>query len=147
MEHIQQARNRNYEIMIIGDFNVNPDKPRYNETKYKRQFEIIQYLRNLFFFDIFDTIYDITEQNPYNTWFNNSKQLASRIDFVWLSENTIDHLVYCDSFFTELYTSDHKLLICFMDKSSLFGDSTRSKLRNAQIKKTIFHYDKMNKDL
>src|SRR6266511_3370534 len=29
MEHIQQAQNRNYEIMIMGDFNVNPDKPRY----------------------------------------------------------------------------------------------------------------------
>ncbi len=34
-EHINQARNRHYQIIIMGDFNVNPDKLRLNETKYK----------------------------------------------------------------------------------------------------------------
>ncbi len=41
-EHIQQARNKQYEIIIIGDFNITADKPRLTETKYKRQCKIVQ---------------------------------------------------------------------------------------------------------
>ena len=81
-EHIQQARNKQYEIIIIGDFNINPDKPRLTETKYKRQFKIVQFLKNLFFYNIFDSVYAITESNPHNTWFNSSKNTALRIDLM-----------------------------------------------------------------
>jgi exonuclease III len=82
IEHIQQAINDNFKIFVMGDFNVNPDKPRHNETKYKRQFQIIQDLKNRCFFDIFDTIYDINPTTPHNTWFNTAGTLTSRIDLM-----------------------------------------------------------------
>src|SRR6266540_1319323 len=145
-EHINQARNRHYQIIIMGDFNVNPDKLRLNETKYKRQYDIIQYLNNLSFFDIFDTIYDINDNNPQYTWFNSAKQLKSRIDMIWISNNSIDNLIYCDSVHKEFYNSDHKLLICFLDKNNLLNDKSHAQLKKQDITKTIYSYDKMNNE-
>ncbi len=80
----------------MDDFNVNPDQPCLNETKYKRQMEIIDYLRSTFFFDIFDTVYDIKDSYPYSTWFNDTKQLQSYINFIWISHNSIQHLLFCE---------------------------------------------------
>src|SRR5688572_1557454 len=96
IKHVQTALNDNFRIIVMGDFNVNPDKPK-NETKYKRQFKIIQDLKNLQFFDLFDTIYDINEHSPHNTWFNHAGSLESRIDMIWCSNNLINDLISCDS--------------------------------------------------
>src|SRR3990170_6616142 len=124
-EHIQQAHNKQFEIIVMGDFNVNPDKLRHTETKYKRQYEIIQFLKNLFFYDIFDSVYTITEQDPHNTWFNTAKNTAFRIDLMWCSENTIHNLISCTAYPSEIYESDHHLLIGFFDKAALFGEASR----------------------
>src|SRR3989337_750696 len=143
IKHVQSALNDNYRIIVMGDFNVNPDKPK-NETKYKRQFRIIQDLKNLQFFDLFDTIYDINERSPHNTWFNHAGSLASRIDMIWCSNNLINDLISCDSVCAESYTSDHKILISFFDKAELFGDKSTSKLKRQRIFKTTFCYDEMD---
>src|SRR3990170_473844 len=145
IEHIQTALNNNFRIIVMGDFNVNPDKPK-NETKYKRQYQIIQNLKNLCFFDLFDTIYDINEHSPHNTWFNHSGSLESRIDMIWCSNNLINGLISCDSVCAESYTSDHKILISFFDKAELFGNKSTSSLKRQRIFKTKFSYDEMDNE-
>jgi exonuclease III len=143
LNHIQTALNNNYRIIVMGDFNVNPDKPK-NETKYKRQYKIVQDLKNLHFFDLFDTIYDINANSPHNTWFNHSGSLESRIDMIWCSNNLINGLISCDSLCAESYTSDHKILLSFFNKHDLFGYKPTSNLKRQRIFKTKYHYDEMD---
>ena len=130
----------------MGDFNVNPDKPRPTETKYKRQIEIINFLKYQLFFDIFESTHNITVDEPFDTWFNNSKGISSRIDFIWMCSTAINHLIYCEQTFCELYTSDHKMLIAYLDKAAIFGQPSNAHLRSHRITKTKYLYDKMNTD-
>src|SRR6266498_5470999 len=103
----------------MGNFNVNPNIPCLNETKYKRQMEIIEYLQSTFFFDVFDMVYNIKDNNSHNTWFNDTKQLQSRIDFIWISYNSIQRLLFCKQSFYKLYISNHHLLLAYLDKPLL----------------------------
>src|SRR3990170_6797621 len=108
--------------------------------------QIIQNLKNLHFFDLFDTIYDINSATPHNTWFNSSGSLESRIDMIWCSTNLINDLISCDSVCAESYTSDHKLLLSFFDKNNLFRDKSNAKLKRQKIFKTKYCYDEMDED-
>ncbi len=65
---------------------------------------------------------------------------------IWISNNSIDNLIYCDSVHTEFYNSDHKLLICFLDKNNLLNDKSHAQLKKQDITKTIYSYDKMNNE-
>ncbi len=120
IEHIQQALNKNYHIIVMGDFNVNTDNKRPTESHYIKQHAIIDALLQRNFLDANNLFNDISETNKCSTWFNTSKQIESRIDYIWISSSLSNLLLYFDNAPSELYPSDHNILTVFIDKSLLF---------------------------
>ena len=145
-EHIQYAINKGYMIAIMGDFNVDILNQRMSEYHYKNQFQIIKSLQQFDFHDVIDTIHDVTESNPHNTWFSNKNNNDSktRIDYIWLSSNLISHLLYANIDRTELYSSDHAIITCLLDKDAFFNNSFIAHRKQNKITKTVYQYNDMN---
>ena len=76
-----------------------------------------------------------------------SNTISSRIDYIWCSLPLVSNFVYQSSFKSELYQSDHRQLVLFLDKRSLILSVNGSTNRNQQRSTTKYQYDHMDSTL
>src|SRR6266542_3156426 len=120
IQHLRFAHTRNYHTIVMGDFNVDIDNPALNRQSRAAKMRFISQLKD---FDLVDT-YDLlsSDDSPklyQHTWLNVSNTISSRIDYIWCSLPLMSNFVYQSSFKSELYQSDHRQLVLFLDKRSL----------------------------
>src|SRR5215216_3942810 len=129
----------------MGDFNVFPEKPPPHSSKstHKRKLSFLTSLKQLDLHDTTNLCHNISPSNPMFTFSSHNSQ--SRIDFIFISSSLLNSLVHVNNKTTDLYQSDHKLLhLTLFDY--IFNHKSRAKLRQQNVTKIIFDYDKTTSD-
>jgi exonuclease III len=109
-KYINEARQQNYYIIIMGDFNLQPPsistaaQKKGNKKVPKWRLSIYTFLNNKQFSDVAAYLCS----NPSPTWSNNNT--STRIDQFWISNNLLHELVSFSSYTNELYSSDHSAI-------------------------------------
>ncbi len=78
------------------------------------------------------------------TWSHPTKDLHSRIDYIWISQSLIQQFIYCSLLRTTLYQSDHKMILLSLNKCQLFDAPLNIHYNQKQCYKTKFNYNKMS---
>ena len=80
---VNEAENKNYNIIIMGDFNADAEKfDLSTSNKIKGKYKIIQNLRDKDFYDI----QAITNIEPLKYTWKKNEITKRRIDYIWVSE-------------------------------------------------------------
>src|SRR6266498_3906072 len=146
--HLQFAHTRNYHTIIMGDFNMDIDNPALNRQTHPAKMRFISQLKDFDLVDTYDLLGSDGSSKPYqHTWHNVSNTISSRIDYIWCSLPLMSNFVYQSSFKTELYQSDYRQLVLFLDKRSLILSVNSSTNRTPQRSTIKYQYDHMDSTL
>jgi len=146
IKHIDYALNKNYDVIVMGDFNVDYNKSKHNNVHRQQKLKFIEDLsqRNLI-----DSI-NILDQHQHHinlpTWTSADKSIQSRIDYIFFSSSLTNTFLYSDIVTPELYRSDHNMVIMMLKKNNLFQAQSLAQARRNRQTKLVYFYNKMNKE-
>jgi exonuclease III/ribonuclease HI len=145
---IETAHKKNTKVILMGDFNVNPEKYkkayRINGS-FQWKYNILHELKNNNMVDMVDLYNDITEDKTYATYI--PKQLdysQSRIDMIYVSRDLISDTLTSNNI-SNLFNTDHLAVYLTITKN-LFKYKSMADLKQHKIKKRVFTYDNMTKE-
>src|SRR5581483_3696985 len=89
-KYISEAYKLQYYIIVMGDFNIKPDKLILNAPRNQKKKNIPKWRRSVFAYlkkHNFSDAANYLSHTPETTWSNQKAQ--SRIDLMWISSNFI----------------------------------------------------------
>ncbi|CAJ0834398.1 13862_t:CDS:2, partial [Entrophospora sp. SA101] len=119
IKYCQEALNKNFFTIVMGDFNADPEilhNLQINNHTIPYTYNLISTLQTLNFIDSLK----ITNPNsPQYTWSNNNSK--SRIDQIWISHNFAHDLARTKTVdYTSIFSTDHKLIWCDLITSNFY---------------------------
>ena len=144
---IEDAQRKNFKLIVMGDFNVCPEKYKkhYRSTgNIHWRYKILHMLEIKNLIDIVDLYQDITLQNPCNTFSNHN--FSSRIDLIFISRDLIMETINANNHNIDFYTSDHLAVYVSFINNNIFNKKSFARNKQQKIRKRIFNYDKMNEE-
>ncbi|CAJ0834513.1 9339_t:CDS:2 [Entrophospora sp. SA101] len=119
IKYCQEALNKNFFTIVMGDFNADPEilhNLQINNHTIPYIYNLISTLQTLNFIDSLK----ITNPNsPQYTWSNNNSK--SRIDQIWISHNFAHDLARTKTVdYTSIFSTDHKLIWCDLITSNFY---------------------------
>src|SRR6266511_5412827 len=143
----EDAKKKGYELIIMGDFNVDIYKDQHNKSHRNEKVSFINKLKHLSLKDTTKLIHQSNQHKLFYTWRNPNKTINSILDYIFISASLLPTLLYSDIITPELYRSDHNMVIAMLFKKDLFSDNPIARARSCQHnKRKIFNYKKMNKE-
>ena len=152
IKHIKDAQRDNFQIIIMGDFNVDP----FHYMQYlsagrspSNHYRLIDFLSNGGFIDQFPTN---NAQLQYATFYAQGKP-TSRIDQIWYSDELL-RLDYCFDCVWHLPTSqlsptapfklDHSAVMVYFTKHLLLGDVPLHKQKQNGLRRKVYNFKDTN---
>src|SRR3954451_24138150 len=150
IEYVEDAQRHNFKLIIMGDFNVDPEKYKqgYQTTgTFHWKYKILYDLEMKDLVDTVNLYQDITTQNNYATFIPKQQtSSSSRIDLIWISRDLILETLNSNNYEPNLYSTDHNAVFVSFLTNGLFRNKQAAKLRQQKIRKRIFNYDTMDDD-
>jgi len=152
---ITKAKLLNHFVLIMGDFNADPDKfqTKYGQgdKKIKDKYRILQCLYNLDLVDTTQYINVLRQRMPKSTWKGNRINkngfiTESRIDQIWISQTLLRFLTESEIYIVdEDYQTDHNIVKASFNMSMIFNKPSPITDKRLE-KRKIFNIDEMNED-
>ena len=144
---IEEAKQRGYECIVIGDFNVDSYKDKHNNSHRKQKLDFIYKLQQLSLIDSMTLTHQKDSYRQLYTWQSPNKSISSIIDYVFISSSILPTLLFSDIITPEFYRSDHNMVIAMLYKKDLFNDTPMANARSSTLnKRRIFNYKKMTNE-
>src|ERR1043165_3146077 len=139
LQEIINAKSHGYEIIIMGDFNIDYHVTNPQRANYILRIEFVCALQGFNLIDINASIKDDSSSNF--TWQRNT--YTAVLDYIWISQHLLQYFVYKKHFFPSLYKSNHKILTLVLDSTKLLKQPSVAYNRNHDIKKKVYLYKEM----
>ncbi|CAB5387879.1 unnamed protein product [Rhizophagus irregularis] len=143
---IDDAKNKNMEIIIMGDFNINYRKYLMSFVNNRWYFKLFKMLENRHLLDTIP-IFNEDDENIYTYIPPNDSNEKSRIDYIWASLPILGQSLNSTVIENDHCTTDHNTVTLSLD-TQLFIGKTLPKINKSKkkITRTIFLYDEMDQD-
>ena len=140
INNLIQAERDGFKIIIMGDFNVDPDQfhaSLLNNRKPHWKFNLIRKLEELRFIDC----YSLFHEDIRPTWISpNNRSSSSRIDLIWLSESLHYDILYSDHHFNHIYNTDHKTVFVHLLNEDIFDRFQYAHTKRSHSVRQTFNY-------
>lgn len=142
IQYIKEAKATRSEVICLGDFNMQYKK--YKEKKLRnvlvnKALRFFEKLEELNLWDVHKEFLDMDNTKEIFTYISHNKKHASRIDYIWVSENLFLQLADAKIRSFDGHHLDHKMLTFTFDNSGLV---TRTPVITCKRnKKIIFEYN------
>src|SRR5688572_8276519 len=144
---VETVKQKGFEILVMGDFNIDIYKDKHNNSHRKQKLEFIHKLRQLTLVDSTALTHPTDTHRNFYTWRNTTHSIHSIIDYIFMSSSLLPSLLYSDIIAPELYRSDHNMVLTMLYKKDLFNNPTMANAKSSSVtKRKIFNYKKMNKE-
>src|SRR5215213_9812650 len=145
LKWINQGKYENKKIIVMGDFNADPEIwIKEKSTKKLTKYLILEKLKNENFIDL----QKITNEEPLkNTWKNNNA--TKRLDQIWATNDWAKDIYNCKVLDNadELLDTDHNIVIAKLLSNNILNKRSEAVDRRLENKRKIFNYDLMNDQL
>ncbi|CAB5392157.1 unnamed protein product [Rhizophagus irregularis] len=143
---IDDAKNKNMEIIIMGDFNINYRKYLMAFVNDRWYFKLFKMLENRHLLDTIP-IFNEDDKNIYTYIPPNDSNEKSRIDYIWASLPILGQSLNSTVIENDHFTTDHNTVTLSLD-TQLFIGKTLPKINKSKkkITHTVFLYDEMDQD-
>ncbi|CAB5346260.1 unnamed protein product [Rhizophagus irregularis] len=143
---IDDAKNKNMEIIIMGDFNINYRKYLMAFISNRWYFKLFKMLENRHLLDTIP-IFNEDDENIYTYIPPNDSNEKSRIDYIWTSLPILGQSLNSTVIENDHFTTDHNTVTLSLD-TQLFIGKTLPKINKSKkkITRTVFLYDEMDQD-
>jgi len=149
---IVQAFKENKYLIIMGDYNLQYEL--YMKQKKKGHlswnYQFMKFLDDNHLFDsvAYQKGHDNLKDDPNHTFTPiNRIDSHSRIDYIYMSSEILNEMTNTRTFEMDLFNTDHSIVITSIYTEQIFNQTARARLIKNGMKKTVFEYQKMNKDL
>src|SRR3990170_2543454 len=144
---IEAAKQKDFDIIVMGDFNIDVHKEKHNNSHRKQKLTFVHNLQQLSLVDATAMVIQKNILHTMYTWRSPNKQITSIIDYIYISSSLLPTLLSSDIITPELYKSDHNMVVAMLFKKDLFNDISMANARSSTItKRKIFNYKKMTKE-
>jgi endonuclease/exonuclease/phosphatase family metal-dependent hydrolase len=147
---LKNSQKNHFKIILMGDFNINYEKylsMYHSRGSHNWRYDIFNKLETYNLTETISFFHNITPSKPYHNFFpKSSNKSPSRIDYIWISQDLILESINSELYEIDTFNTDHKAIYLNLFPYNLIGNKQYATLRQQQMKKTIFHYDKMTKD-
>ena len=141
---IDDAKNRNMEIIIMGDFNINYRKYLMAFITNRWYFKLFKMLENRHLLDTIP-IFNEDDENIYTYIPPNDSNEKSRIDYIWTSLPILGQSLNSTVMENDHFTTDHNTVTLSLDTQLFIGKSLpKINKCKKKITRTVFLYDEMN---
>ena len=141
---VHEAHNKNIKIILMGDFNIDPEKRNIDQRKWR--YKILNTLENEDMLDVYEVFNEVKNNNNAYTFIPTNTNLScTRIDLIYMSRALINEVLSCDNHKINVYESDHKALFIML-LPDILGMKSMAAQRQKKIKRRHFDYDKMTKE-
>ncbi|CAB5321481.1 unnamed protein product [Rhizophagus irregularis] len=143
---IDDAKNKNMEIIIMGDFNINYRKYLMAFVNNRWYFKLFKMLENRHLLDTIP-IFNEDDENIYTYIPPNDSNEKSRIDYIWASLPILGQSLNSTVIENDHFTTDHNTVTLSLD-TQLFIGKTLPKINKSKkkITRTVFLYDEMDQE-
>ncbi|CAB5392165.1 unnamed protein product [Rhizophagus irregularis] len=143
---IDDAKNKNMELIIMGDFNINYRKYLMSFVNNRWYFKLFKTLENRHLLDTIP-IFNEDDENIFTYIPPNDSNKKSRIDYIWASLPILGQSLNSTVIENDHFTTDHNTVTLSLD-IQLFIGKTLSKINKSKkkITRTVFLYDEMDQD-
>ena len=142
LQEIVNAKSRGYEVIIMGDLNIDYHVTNRQRANYVSRIDFIRALQGFNLIDINASIKDDSTSNF--TWQRNS--YTAVLDYIWISQQLLQYFVYKKRSFPNLYKSDHMIMTLILDSTKLLKQPSVAYNRNHDIKRKIYLYKEMDSE-
>ncbi|PKK60316.1 hypothetical protein RhiirC2_793510 [Rhizophagus irregularis] len=147
---IDQAKHKNYEIVLMGDFNNHYDK--YLERRIRGKctkaiHNIFKYFEDKLLFDSTTLLFDINKNNNRHTFErqgNDNNMIETRIDYIWTTNFLALQINSQKLYRLDGLTTDHLMLITQFNAQEILNLKQLAKLKKQNRSKMIYAYDDMS---
>src|SRR5579859_1637444 len=150
-KEVYEIYNSQSYCIITGDFNLGYNK--YKEKKKKSivdwRFNILSFFEEKDFLDLIEVFYSQeSEKNKTLDTFTatDKNKSSSRIDYIFTSTNLVQEVFAINNYNMDLFNTDHKAVIASFFTEEIFNLKTEAKLKQKNLMKEVFYYDKMTDD-
>src|SRR6266511_908311 len=144
---IEDAKQKGYECIVMGDFNVDIYKDKHNNSHRKQKLNFVHKLQQLSFIDSMMITHQKDSYRQLHTWQSSNRTISSIIDYIFISSSILPTLLFSDIITPEHYRSDHNMVVAILYKKDLFNDIAMADARSSTLnKRRIFNYKKMNNE-
>ncbi|CAB5346822.1 unnamed protein product [Rhizophagus irregularis] len=143
---IDDAKNKNMELIIMGDFNINYRKYLMSFVNNRWYFKLFKMLENRHLLDTIP-IFNEDDENIFTYIPPNDSNEKSRIDYIWASLPVLGQSLNSTVIENDHFTTDHNTVTLSLD-TQLFIGKTLPKINKSKkkITRTVFLYDEMDQD-
>jgi hypothetical protein len=145
MDLVEHGQRSNYRIILMGDFNVNPEKymSHYNRSgKFHWKYQIIHDLMNHNMVDTVDLHQDIDDTTPHNTYFpTQPNHNPSRLDLIYVSRDLVVDVLHSNNYQGDMISSDHHAVFASFNTNTIFERQSLAQLKQHKIRRCIFSHD------
>src|ERR1044072_2472547 len=142
LQEIVNAKSRGYEVIIMGDLNIDYHVTNRQRANYVSRIDFIRALQGFNLIDINASIKDDSTSNF--TWQRNS--YTAVLDYIWISQQLLQYFVYKKRSFPNLYKSDHMIMTLMLDGTKLLKQPSVAYNRNHDMKRKIYLYKEMTSE-
>ncbi|CAB5348537.1 unnamed protein product [Rhizophagus irregularis] len=143
---IDDAKNKNMEIIIMGDFNINYRKYLMAFVNNRWYFKLFKMLENRHLLDTIP-IFNEDDENIYTYIPPIDSNEKSRIDYIWASLPILGQSLNSTVIENDRFTTDHNTVTLSLD-TQLFIGKTLPKINKSKkkITRTVFLYEEMDQE-
>ncbi|CAG8741167.1 8097_t:CDS:1, partial [Rhizophagus irregularis] len=143
---IDDAKNKNMEIIIMGDFNINYRKYLLAFISNRWYFKLFKMLENRHLLNTIP-IFNEDDKNIYTYIPPNDSNEKSRIDYIWASLPILGQSLNSTVIENDHFTTNHNTVTLSLD-TQLFIGRTLPKINKSKkkITCTVFLYDEMDQE-
>jgi hypothetical protein len=141
---IDEAKLKNMETIIMGDFNINYRKYLMAFVNNRWQFKLFKMLESKYCLDMIP-IFNENDEDIYTYIPSDTNRDKSRLDYIWASLPIIGQSVNSTVIENDHFKTDHNTVTLSLDAESFIGrPKTKINTKKKKITRTIFLY--MDKD-
>ena len=150
MDLVEQGQRSNYRIILVGDFNVSPEKYKsyYNRSgRFNWKYQILHDLVNHNMVDTVDLHQDIDDTTPHNTYFpTQANHNPSRLDLIYISRDLVVDTLNSNVYQGDEITSDHLAVYASFNTNTIFERQAIAQLKQHKIRRCVFSHDNTSDD-
>ncbi|CAB5293927.1 unnamed protein product [Rhizophagus irregularis] len=145
---LDEAKRKNYEIIMMGDLNNHYDsflKRKQKGQQIRSKHRIFEYLENILMFNTTNLLFDISETNSRHTFHGNGNNKATslKIDYIWTSHFLALQLNNQKLYRPNDIKTDHLMILNQFFAQEIVGLKQLAKLKQQRRWKMIYAYDEM----
>lgn len=151
MKMIKESKQKNHQIILMGDFNLHYKKYLIQKNSGKgisEQLKIFSLLEKEELFDVFKEVMEINDLALTKSHVIQSikKGGGSRIDYIWVTKQIFDEIIKVNIKEFDDKETDHKLLVFKIVRDMLLPSQLGNRKKQIKMYRTKFFYEKLNED-